>query len=42
VGNESETKWKEAVVTYFKTLSLNFREATEEKQKERQLREYLG
>jgi hypothetical protein len=29
--SESETKWKEAAVAYFKTLSQNFREATEEK-----------
>jgi hypothetical protein len=29
VNNELETKWKEAVVAYFKTLSQNFREATD-------------
>jgi len=42
VNNESETKWKEAAVAYLKTLCQNFREATEEKQLERMLREYLG
>jgi len=31
VNNESETKWKEAAVAYFKTLPQNFREATENK-----------
>jgi hypothetical protein len=35
VNNESETKWKEVAVTYFKTLFQNFLEATEVKQKER-------
>jgi hypothetical protein len=42
VNNESERTWKEATAVYFKTLSQNLREATEEKQKERYLREYLG